>query len=58
MFNILPKHVRMISSCSVDRFKSQIDNYLRNITDLHCQPGFNKSLHGGDCMNGALSLRG
>ena len=31
MFNRLPKHVRMPFSCPVDIFKSQLDNYLRNI---------------------------
>ena len=31
MFNKLPKHIRMISSCSVDKLKSQLDKHLRNI---------------------------
>ena len=48
MFNKLPKHIRMIYSCSVDKFKS----HLRNISDLPCQPGYNNSLDGGDCLNG------
>ena len=52
MFNKLPKHIRMISSCSVDKFKSQLDKYLRNISDLPCQPGYNNSLDGGDCLYG------
>ena len=52
MFNKLPKHKRMISSCSVDKFKSQLDKHLRNISDLPCQPGYNNSLDGGDCLNG------
>ena len=39
MFNKLPKHIRIISSCSVDKFKSQLDKHLRNISYLHCQPG-------------------
>ena len=43
MFNKLPKHLCMISSCSVDKFKSQLDKHLRNISDLPCQPGYNKS---------------
>ena len=53
MFNKLPKHIRMISSCSVDKFKSQLDKHLslRNIADLPCQPGHN-SLDGGDRLNG------
>ena len=38
MFNRLPKHILMISSCSVDQFKSQLDKHLRNIADLPCQP--------------------
>ena len=53
MFNKLPKHIRMISSCSVDKFKSQLDKHLRNISDLPCQPGYNNSLDGGDCLNGS-----
>ena len=28
-------------------------SYLRNITDLPCQPGFNNSLDGGDCLKGS-----
>ena len=52
MFNGLPKHVRMLSSCSVDRFKSQLDDYLRSMADLPCQPGFSNNLDGGDCING------
>ena len=51
MFNRLPKHVHMLSSCSVDGFKSQLDNYLRSIADLPCHPRFNNSLDGGDCIN-------
>ena len=52
MFNKLPKYVRIVSSCSVDKFKSQINKHLRNIVDLPCQSGFNNSLDGGDCLNG------
>ena len=45
---------RMLSSCSVNRFnfKSELDYYLRTIVDLPCQPGFNNSLDGGDCLHG------
>ena len=52
MFNRLPKCIRMLSSCSVIRFKSELDSYLRNIVDLPCLPGFNNSLDGGDCLHG------
>ena len=52
MLNKLPKYVRIVSSCSVDKFKSQLDKHQRNIVDLACQPGFNNSLDGGDCLNG------
>ena len=52
MFNKLPKYVRIVSSCSADKFKSQLDKHLRNIVDLPCQSGFNNSLDGGDCLNG------
>ena len=52
MFNRLPKCICMLSSCSVNRFKSELNSYLRNIVDLPCQPGFNNSLDGGDCLHG------
>ena len=52
MFNRLLKCIRMLSSCSVNKFKSELDSYLRNIVDLPCQPGFNNSLDGGDCLHG------
>ena len=52
MFNRLPKAIRMLSSCSVVEFKSQLDYHLRNIVDLPCRPGFNNSLDGGDCFHG------
>ena len=52
MLNRLPKCICMLSSCSVNRFKSEFDSYLRNIVDLPCQPGFNNSLDGGDCLHG------
>ena len=49
----------MISSCSVDKFKSQLDNHLRNISDRPClpnvvkqKPGYNNSLDVEDCLNG------
>ena len=48
MFNILPKAIRMLSSCSVVGFKSQLDSYLRNIVVLPCQPGIDNSLDGGN----------
>ena len=46
IFNKLPKYVRIVSSCSVDQFKSQLAKHLRNIVDLPA------SLDGGDCLNG------
>ena len=52
MFNKWPKYVRIVSFCSVYKFKSQLDKHLRNIVDFHCQSGFNNSLDGGDCLNG------
>ena len=39
-------------SCSVVGFKAELDSYLRNIVDLPCQPGFNNSLEGEDCLHG------
>ena len=52
MFNKLPKYVRIVSSCSIDGFKSQLDKHLRSIVDLPCRSGFNNSLDGGDCLDG------
>ena len=52
MFNRPPKAIRMLSSCSVVGFKSQLDSYLGNIVDLSCQPGYNNSLDGGDFLHG------
>ena len=52
MFIKLPKYVRIVSSCSVDKFKSQLDKHLRNIVDHPCQSRFNNSLDGGDCLSG------
>ena len=52
MFNKLSKYVCIVSSCSVDKFKSQLDKHLRYIVDLPCQPGFDNSLDSGDCLNG------
>ena len=48
-FNSLPTHLRSISSCSVLRFKTQLDIFLGSVEDLPCLPGFNNSLDGGDC---------
>ena len=52
MFNKLPKYVRIVSSCSIDEFKSQLDKHLRSIVDLPCRSGFNNSLDAGDCLDG------
>ena len=52
MFNRLPKCIRMLSSCSVIRFKSELDCHLRNSVDLPCMPGYNNSLYGRDCLHG------
>ena len=52
MFNILPKAIRMLSSCSVVGFKSKLDSHLRNIVDHPFRPGFNNSLDGGDYLLG------
>ena len=49
LFNSLPMHLRSISSCSVPRFKTQLDIFLGSVGDLPCLPGFNNSLDGGDC---------
>ena len=58
MFNRLPKAIRMLSSCSVVGFKSQLDSYLRNNVDLPCRPGFNNSMDSWDCLHGGHYVRG
>ena len=47
--NSLLMHLRSISSCSVLRFKTQLDIFLGSVEDLPCLPGFNNSMDGGDC---------
>ena len=49
LFNILPMHLRLISSCLVLRFKTQLYIFLGSLEDLPCLPGFNNSQDGGDC---------
>ena len=38
IFNRLHIHIRNISACSIDIFKSQLDRYLRTIPDIPSQP--------------------
>ena len=40
VFNILPMHQRSISSCSVLRFKTQLDILQGSVEDLPGLPGF------------------
>ena len=47
IFNAMSKYIRYISSCSVIRFKSKIDCYLKNIVDLPGIPGFSNILDSG-----------
>ena len=49
IFNSFPMHLRLISSCSVLRFKTQLDIFLGSVEDLPCLLGFNNSMDGGDC---------
>ena len=49
LFSGLPMHLRTISSCSVLRFKTQLDIFLGSVEDLTCPSGFNNILDGGDC---------
>ena len=44
LFNVMPNHIRCISSCSVLSFKCKLDLYLRNNVDLPGRPGYNNSL--------------
>ena len=41
--------LRLISSCSVLRFKTQLDMFLGSVEELPCLPGFNNSLDDGYC---------
>ena len=52
LFNSLPIHLRSISSCSVLRFKTQLDIFLGSVEDLPCLPGSNNSLDGGEIVDG------
>ena len=54
MFNRLAKAICMLCSCSVVGFKSQLNSYVRIIVEHPCQPGYNNSLNGGDCLHGGL----
>ena len=49
LLNSSPMHPRSIYSCSVFRFKTQLDIFLGSVEDLPCLPGFNNSLDGEDC---------
>ena len=49
LFNSLPMYLHSISSCSVLRFKAQLDIFLGSVEDLPFLPGFNNILDGGDC---------
>ena len=40
--------LRNFTACSIDRFKAQLDQYVRTIPDLPSQPGYHNSLDGGD----------
>ena len=33
LFNLLPEHIRNITDCSVESFKTQLDSYLKTIPD-------------------------
>ena len=56
VYNKLPKSICMLSSCSVVGFKSQLYSNLNNIVDLPYRSGFNNSLAGVDCLQGAHYL--
>jgi len=40
IFNSLPRKIRDITDCSVDKFKSQLDNYIMTIPDQPPVPGY------------------
>ena len=39
LFNLLPRHIRDVSTGSVDQFKSQLDSWLENVPDQPSIPG-------------------
>jgi hypothetical protein len=39
-FNILPKHLRGLTGCSVDQFKAQLDRFLASVPDEPPMPGY------------------
>ena len=51
MFKKFSKYVHIVSSCSVDKFKSQLNKHLRKLVDLPCNPRFNNSL---ECFSNFL----
>ena len=40
IFNSLPKHIREITKCDINNFKSQLDRYLRKVPDQPLIPGY------------------
>ena len=42
LFNTLPKDIRNISNCSIDKFKLRLDNFLQSVPDFPHLPGLGK----------------
>jgi hypothetical protein len=40
LFNIVPKNIRNLTGCSKERFKRQLDIFLRHIPDEPQVPGY------------------
>ena len=40
ILNALPRKIRDLTSCSVDKFKRELDNFLRILPDKHPVPGY------------------
>ena len=40
LFNVIPKHIRNITGCGVEKFKEKLDVYLRSIPDEPALPGY------------------
>ena len=57
LFNILPMHLRSISSYSVLRFKTQLDIFLGSVDDLPCLPGLIQIVDGGHPVMAWLPIR-
>ena len=43
LFNSLPRNIRDLEGCSVDKFKNKLDKFFRNLPDTPLIPGYTAS---------------